>query len=119
MMETTTKPAFMTIAAYEEAQSLPEAIKLNRDFIRYEREFCRNHFTDSADEEPGFTRAECLKSLDEFEHSLDAAERIWNEAIAAARSHIAERIRAEVLKQENYGNIASCVESGDYSGMAC
>lgn len=118
-MSTMTKRDFLTISAYEAARTLPEAIRLNRDFMRHEREFCHKHFTDDPDETPGFTRTECLNGWEDFERILTDAERIWTEEMAAVMPRIAQRIREEVPGQDNHGDIADCVESGNYSPMAC
>jgi hypothetical protein len=115
-MSTQTRPDFMSFSAYEEARDLPEAIRLNRAFMRNERAFCHKHFTS---DDPEFPLSKCLEGWDEFEEALRTAERIWHQEMLATLPRIAERIRREVPNQENYGDIAACVESGDYSGMAC
>lgn len=120
-MSTTTKSDFMTINAYRDAGDLPEAIALNRAFIRHERQFCHRYFTDDQFEDDGdaLRLADCLEGLGAFERALAVAESIWREEVVASLERIAERIRKEVPNQDNYGDMATCVETGDFTPMAC
>ena len=103
-----------TVDDYANADTLPAAVALNRQFIRYERHWSRTRLAHLAPEQHG----EYMRDLDAFAATLDAATRIWQDEQEAVRARIAARIRAELPDAENF-HIPQAVESNDYTLMAC
>lgn len=109
-----TAPATPTTDDDANAETLPAAVALNRQFIRYERHWSRKHRGAIGETH----HLESMRDLDQFAATLDAAARIWQEEQEAVRVRIAERIREDVPGADN-DTLAAAVESGDFTMMAC